>query len=71
LVTDFLAHTPADILAQNFGVPAEAFSRIPIHDRYIFQSNLPGPLATDQGSSTTNVHARRPASPSFTEFYPV
>ena len=49
-MTDFLAHTPADILAQNFGVPAEAFSRIPIHDRYIFQSNLPGPLAADQAA---------------------
>src|SRR6266481_6381858 len=50
LVTDFLAHTPPDILAQNFGVPAEAFSQIPLHDRYIFQSNLPGPLAADQAA---------------------
>jgi natural resistance-associated macrophage protein len=50
LVTDFLAHTPPDIPAQNFGVPAEAFSKIPLHDRYIFQSNLPGPLAADQAT---------------------
>ncbi len=50
LVTDFLAHTPPDILAQNFGVPAEAFSKIPLHDRYIFQSPLPGPLAADQAA---------------------
>ena len=31
LVTDFVAHTPPDILAQNFRVPAEAFSKIPLH----------------------------------------
>ena len=48
LVTDWVAHTPPDILAQNFAVPAEAFSKAPLHDLYIFQSNLPGPLAADQ-----------------------
>jgi len=50
LVTDFLAHTPPDILAQNFRVSADAFSKIPLHDRYIFQSELPGPLAADQAA---------------------
>src|SRR5467141_2828575 len=50
LVTDFLAHAPPDILAQNFRVPADAFSKIPVHDRYIFQSELPGPLAADQAA---------------------
>jgi oxalate decarboxylase len=50
LVTDFLAHAPPDILAQNFRVPADAFSKIPLHDRYIFQSELPGPLAADQAA---------------------
>ncbi len=50
LVTDFLAHTPPDILAQNFRVPVDTFSRIPLWDRYIFQSNLPGPLAADRAA---------------------
>jgi oxalate decarboxylase len=50
LVTDFLAHTPPDILAQNFRVPADAFAKSPLHDRYIFQSELPGPLAADQAA---------------------
>jgi oxalate decarboxylase len=50
LLTDFLAHTPPDILAQNFAVPADTFSKIPLHDLYIFQSNLPGPLAADQAA---------------------
>src|SRR3982075_3038745 len=43
LLTDWLAHTPPDILALNFGVPAEAFSKIPLHQLYIFPSQMPGP----------------------------
>src|SRR6201993_3381081 len=48
LVTDWIAHTPPDVLAANFGVPAETFSKIFMHDLWIFQSSLPGPLAADQ-----------------------
>jgi oxalate decarboxylase len=50
LVTDWLAHTPPEILAQNFGVPADTFARIPLHDLYIFQGKLPGDLAADQAA---------------------
>jgi oxalate decarboxylase len=48
LVTDWIAHTPPDVLAQNFGVPAETFNNIFTHSLWIFQSSLPGPLAADQ-----------------------
>jgi len=48
LLTDWMAHTPPEILAKNFGVPAESFKDIPVDQRWIFQSVLPGPLATDQ-----------------------
>ena len=48
LVTDWIAHTPPDVLAANFGVPAETFSKILTHDLWIFQSSVPGPLAADQ-----------------------
>jgi oxalate decarboxylase len=48
LVTDWIAHTPTDVLAANFGVPAETFSKIFLHDLWIFQSAVPGPLAADQ-----------------------
>ena len=48
LVTDWIAHTPPDVLAANFGVPAETFSKIFTHDLWIFQSSVPGPLAADQ-----------------------
>src|SRR5439155_14910455 len=50
LVTDWIAHTPPDILAQNFAVAPEAFSKTPLQDLYIFQGNLPGPLAADQAA---------------------
>jgi len=48
LVSDWMAHTPPDVLALNFGVPAETFSKIPLHDLWIFQGTVPGPLAADQ-----------------------
>jgi len=44
LVCDWLAHTPRDVLAQNFGVPAEAFAQIPLdyeHSRYVFGAPVP------------------------------
>jgi oxalate decarboxylase len=45
LVTDWLAHTPPEILAENFRAPVEAFSKIPIHDLWIFQGKVPGEAA--------------------------
>ena len=50
LVTDWLAHTPPEILAQNFNVPAETFKSIPVNDLWIFQGTTPGPLAADQAA---------------------
>jgi oxalate decarboxylase len=47
LVTDWVAHTPPEVLAKNFGVPAEAFKNIPAHNRWIYQSSISAPpLAT-------------------------
>jgi oxalate decarboxylase len=48
LVTDWMAHTPPDVLAENFGVPVETFSKIFTHNLWIFQGSVPGPLAADQ-----------------------
>ena len=39
LVTDWIAHTPPEVLAKNFGVPVDAFKNIPIHNRWIYQSD--------------------------------
>jgi oxalate decarboxylase len=48
LLTDWMAHTPPDVLAKNFGVPAEAFKNIPLDNLWIFQGEEPGPLAADE-----------------------
>src|SRR5260370_3421751 len=48
LVSEWFTHTPPDILADNFGVPAETFQDIPLRDLYIFQGKLPGDLAADR-----------------------
>ncbi len=46
LLTDWLAHTPKDVLAKNFGVPESAFAGIPDHELYIFLAQLPGNPST-------------------------
>ena len=55
LLSDWLAHTPPDILAQNFNVPVEAFSKIPLHALYIFPGQMPGPLAEEQAQAQRTV----------------
>lgn len=50
LLTDWLAHTPKEVLAKNFDVPASAFENIPKKELYIFQASLPGPLASDRAA---------------------
>ena len=47
LVTDWIAHTPPAVLAKNFGVPADAFKNVPLHNRWIYQSNSPAPPLRD------------------------
>jgi len=44
LLSEWMAHTPPEALAMNFGVPAETFAKIPLHALYIFQGEMPGPL---------------------------
>jgi oxalate decarboxylase len=48
LVTDWFAHTPPEVLAKNFGMPADSFAKIPLHNLWIFQGTLPGDLAADR-----------------------
>ncbi|MDB6032006.1 MAG: oxalate decarboxylase [Verrucomicrobiales bacterium] len=48
LLSDWLAHTPKEVLAKNFGVPESAFAHIPEKDLWIFQADVPGPLANDR-----------------------
>src|SRR3984893_13125273 len=57
LVTDWFAHTPPEVLAKNFGVPAETFATIPLQDLWIFQGKVPGALSVDQASVSRNAGA--------------
>ncbi len=50
LVTDWMAHTPLDILAQNFGVPEDSFKNMFTHSLWIYQGKEPGALAADQAA---------------------
>jgi oxalate decarboxylase len=55
LITDWLAHTPRDVLAKNFGVAESALDRLPKKERYIFPAAPPGPLAQDTAGERTEV----------------
>lgn len=57
LLSDWFAHTPPEVLAKNFGVPAEAFSKIPLQNLWIFQGALPGDLAADHAAIGKNASA--------------
>jgi oxalate decarboxylase len=47
-LTDWLAHTPREVLAQNFEVPESAFANLPDHELSIFQAPVPGPLSAER-----------------------
>lgn len=50
-LTDWVAHTPREVLSKNFGVPPTAFDNSPKHELYIFQGEVPGPLAEDRSAA--------------------
>jgi oxalate decarboxylase len=48
LLTDWMAHTPHDVLAANFGVSPQAMQKMVRREKFIFQAAVPGPLTADQ-----------------------
>ena len=52
-ISDWMAHTPREVLAKNFGVHAAAMDPIPAHELYIFQGTLPQSLTSDQQASSS------------------
>jgi oxalate decarboxylase len=48
LLSDWMAHTPKDVLAKNFGLPQSSFAKLPAKELFIFQSAVPGSLDADQ-----------------------
>ena len=49
LLSDWFVHTPPEVLAKNFGVPAASFAHTPNPDQlYIFAGKVPPPLKRDR-----------------------
>jgi oxalate decarboxylase len=48
LLTDWLRHTPREVLVKNFGWPESVFDNLPGKELYIFEAALPGPIEQDR-----------------------
>jgi oxalate decarboxylase len=48
LLTDWLHHTPGEVLAKNFGVAESTFKNVPTREKFIFPTELPRPLAEEK-----------------------
>ena len=48
LLTDWLHHTPPEVLAKNFEVPASTFAKVPPKELFMFERPLPRPLAEEK-----------------------
>ncbi|CRK13333.1 hypothetical protein BN1723_009975, partial [Verticillium longisporum] len=44
LLTDWLAHTPKSVIAENFNLRPEVFDHLPPSEKYIFQGRAPGSI---------------------------
>src|SRR5580693_10616815 len=48
LLTDWITHTPKEVLAKNFDVPAETVDKVPKKELFIFERPLPRPLEEEK-----------------------
>src|SRR5579884_242263 len=51
LLTDWLAHTPKEVLAKNFSVPESTFAPLPKKELFIFQTGLPRDLQQEKSQT--------------------
>ncbi len=61
-VTDWLAHTPKNIVAQNLGLPVDIVEKLPNHEVYFARGKVPEPIPDMP-------HRRGLVSPAFTHRY--
>ena len=66
LLTDWLHHTPKEVLAKNFDVPEYTFDKVPKRELFIFQRELPRPFAEEK----RQVEAVTGAVPNSFAFFP-
>jgi oxalate decarboxylase len=48
LLTDWLHHTPREVLAKNFNTPGATFNNVPTRELFIFPRDLPRPLEEEK-----------------------
>jgi len=51
LLTDWMAHTPKEVLAKNFNVAPDTFDNVPKRELFIFERPLPGELKAEQAEA--------------------
>ncbi|HET9406601.1 MAG TPA: cupin domain-containing protein [Candidatus Sulfotelmatobacter sp.] len=51
LLSEWMAHTPREVLAKNFGVSRQVLEKISSKELFIFQSEVPPPLAADRNAA--------------------
>ncbi len=66
LLTDWLAHTPPEVLAKNFNVPESTFAQVPKKELFIFERPLPRSLEEEK----RDVEAGTGAVPNSFDFRP-
>ena len=53
-ITDWIGHTPPEVLAKNFGVPAQTFANFPKSEVYIAKGPVAPPLPSDPAAGSLN-----------------
>ena len=66
LLTEWMHHTPKEVLAKNFNVPESTFDKVPKKELFIFPRELPRPLAEEKAQ----VEAGTGAVPNAFDFRP-
>lgn len=59
LLTDWLAHTPKSVLAENFRVSPEVFEAIPKSEKYIFQGSLPDSIDKERPEASAKTGIKK------------
>jgi oxalate decarboxylase len=54
LLTDWLHHTPREVLAKNFGVPESVFDKVPPRELFIFVRDLPRSLDEEKKQASAD-----------------
>ncbi|KAI0341160.1 Bicupin oxalate decarboxylase/oxidase [Trametopsis cervina] len=63
MLSDWLAHTPLDVVAKNFGMSTSMFARIPQKDPYIYEASAPAlPLGQADKDAVSSPQGKIPTN---------